>query len=63
MNYDKKIVRMEKHLKEHPADYQTKISLMKSKSKRIDARRHQMQIVRLKKVAEARRKLREGYYA
>lgn len=59
MDYEAKITRMKGHLAEHPADYQTVISLLKVNSKRIDHARKVKQDMRAKRVAEARRLLRE----
>ena len=55
MDYDRKINRMLNHLSDHPADYQTKISLLKANSKRIEKRRRDEMVERVRAVAEIRR--------
>ena len=49
------IERIEEHLKEHPADYQSVISLYKQKSKEIEKKRRKREIEMLRKVARIRR--------
>lgn len=53
------IERLEEHIKEHPADYQSVISLYKQRSKAIEKRRRNREIEMLRKVAEIRRQLNE----
>ena len=53
----KKVARIEKHLEENPADYESVVSLFKTRSKVIEAARRRRQNERLKKVAEWRKKL------
>ena len=57
MDYESKINRMVNHLQEHPADYQTKISLLKVNSHRIEKQRRDAMISRVRDVAEIRRRL------
>lgn len=57
MDYESKINRMVNHLHEHPADYQTKISLLKVNSQRIEKQRRDAMISRVRDVAEIRRRL------
>ena len=57
MDYEKKLNRMARHLKDHPSDYQTKISLLITNSKMIEKRRRDAMIDRLRDVAEIRRRL------
>jgi len=57
MDYEAKINRMANHLRDHHADYQTRISLLKANSKRIEKDRRNAMIERVKDVAEMRRKL------
>lgn len=57
MDYESKINRMVNHLQENPADYQTKISLLKVNSQRIEKQRRDAMISRVRDVAEIRRRL------
>ena len=57
MDYEAKIRRMNEHLAEHPADYQTVVSLLKVNSKRISHERKVKQDMRSRRVAEMRRRL------
>lgn len=59
MDYEEKIKKMNEHLSEHPADYQTVISLLKVNSKRISHERKVRQDMRSRRVAEMRRRLEE----
>lgn len=59
MDYKEKIRKMNEHLSEHPADYQTVISLLKVNSKRISHERKVRQDMRSRRVAEMRRRLEE----
>lgn len=52
-------MRIEEHLKEHPADYQSVISLYKQRSKAIEKEIRKREIEMLRKVAEIRRKRNE----
>lgn len=57
MNYLDKLDSLDKHIEEHPHDYQAVISRLKTAS---DAYEHQMylrKVARLKRVAEVRRRL------
>ncbi len=55
MDYIKKLERMDAHLKEHPKDYQTVISRLKTYSKAVDYERRRRINERLKNVAKYRR--------
>ena len=55
MDYKAKLERMDRHLEEHPADYQTVISRLKTASDMIDHERRRKVNARLRKVAEYRR--------
>lgn len=59
MDYKNAIKRVEQHLKEHPSDYQSVISLLKLRSKKIDKDIEQRRIDKMKRIAECRRKLNE----
>lgn len=54
------IEKMEEHLRTHPTDYQTVISLYKAKSAEIEKRRRQREIERIRKVQKWRRELEES---
>ena len=59
MDYVKKLERMDEHLKEHPHDYQTVISRLKTASDAYEHQRKRQRNWRLKRVAEVRRQLKE----
>ena len=59
MDYVKKLERMDEHLKEHPHDYQTVISRLKTASDAFEQQRKWQRDWRLKRVAEVRRQLKE----
>lgn len=59
MDYREKIARVEMHLKEHPRDYQSRISLLKLRSSEIEHRRYEKRLERLREVAYYRRKRRD----
>lgn len=48
--YRDKLYRMEEHIEQHPADYQTKISYLKLRSKDVDRKFRENYIKNLKKV-------------
>lgn len=54
--YDEKAERMRKHLRTHPKDWQTVVSLFKTESKSVDYEKWQRTIEKQKVVAEYRRK-------
>lgn len=55
MDYTDKLKRLDKHIEEHPTDYQAVIARMKTKSDAIEHRMYLKRIERLKRVAEYRR--------
>lgn len=59
MNYEEKLYRMDKHLKEHPHDYQTVVSRLKVASQAYEHRMKQSRNERLKTIAEIRKRLKE----
>lgn len=59
MDYTKKLERMDKHLQEHPHDYQTVIARLKTASDAVDHQNHLIISNRRKRVAEVRRQLKE----
>lgn len=58
MDYSKKINKMEEHLKSHPGDYQTQISLLKVRSDAYQNRMYQRRIYRMKRLAEVKKQLK-----
>ena len=59
MDYAKKLERMDNHLREHPHDYQTVISRLKVASDAYDYQQKKKADMRLKRVAEVRRQIKE----
>lgn len=59
MNYEEKLYRMDKHLKEHPHDYQTVVSRLKVASQAYEHRMKRSRNERLKTIAEIRKRLKE----
>ena len=62
LTYGEKIERITEHLQEHPADYQSVISLYKLRSDAIEYEIEQRRIEKKKMVAECRRLLQERRY-
>lgn len=56
MDYIEKLDRLDKHIKDNPKDYQAVISRLKTQSKAIDYYRKKQVDMRLKRLAEIRRK-------
>ncbi len=56
MDYYDKLDRLDKHLQEHPKDYQAVISRMKTYSDAVEHQQYLRKIARLKRLAEIRRK-------
>lgn len=52
--------RLETHVRNHPTDYQSVISLLKLRSAFIEKQQKQKQIERLRKVASYRKMLKEA---
>lgn len=59
MDYAKKLDRMDRHLAEHPHDYQTVIAKLKLASKAFDHQQRMASVTRLKRLTEVRRQLKE----
>lgn len=59
MDYAKRLEKMDKHLEEHPHDYQTVIARLKTQSDMIDHQMKKSSRMRLKRLAEIRRKRKE----
>lgn len=57
MTKKERIVNLQEHLKEHPADYQSRISLFKMKSEQVEYEARKKQNEKAKIIAECRRKL------
>ncbi len=55
MDYNRKLEQLDKHLMEHPKDYQAVISRLKTYSDAVEHEQYQKRVARLKKVAEIRR--------
>ena len=61
MDYIEKLDRLDKHIKDNPTDYQAVISRLKTQSKAIDYYRKKQVNMRLKRVAEIRRKYEQEH--
>lgn len=59
MDYAEKLDRMDRHLQDHPHDYQTVIARLKVASRAIDYATKKDRDMRLKRLAEIRRKREE----
>ena len=55
MDYFRKLEQIDKHLMEHPKDYQAVISRMKTYSDAVEHEQYKRRVARLKRVAEIRR--------
>lgn len=55
MDYAKKLEALDKHISEHPTDYQAVIARLKTRSDAIEHQLYLRKIARLKRVAEYRR--------
>lgn len=55
MDYAKRLDKLDKHIQEHPKDYQAVIARMKTYSDAVEHEMYQRKIARLKRVAEFRR--------
>lgn len=54
MDYEAKMKKLVNHLEEHPNDYQSVISLLKTHSDSIDHKRHMEMIEKRRRIAEIR---------
>lgn len=59
MDYIAKLQRMDEHLKDHPRDYQTVIARLKLASDITDHQAKKRASMRLKRLAEIRRELKD----
>lgn len=59
MDYQKKLERMDEHLRMHPNDYQTVIARLKTASDAYEHDLYKRKIYRMKRLAEVRRQLKE----
>lgn len=55
MDYNKKLERLDRHLADHPTDYQSVIARMKTYSDAVEHELYLRKVARLKKVAKYRR--------
>ena len=55
MDYAKKLEALDRHISEHPTDYQAVIARLKTRSDAIEHQLYLRKIERLKRVAEYRR--------
>lgn len=56
MNYIEQLEKLDRHITEHPKDYQAVIARMKTYSNAVDKQRQSVTNERLKRVAEIRRR-------
>lgn len=61
MNYEEKLERMDRHLAEHPKDYQTVIARLKTYSDAVEHERKKRIQMRLANVAKYRRMRNEKH--
>lgn len=54
-DYEERLKDLDRHLADHPKDYQAQIARLKTRSDAIEHKRYLKKIERLKKVAEYRR--------
>lgn len=59
MDYNKRLANLDRHISEHPKDYQAVIGRMKCYSDAVEHQIYLNKIARLKRVAEFRRKRNE----
>lgn len=59
MDYIKKLERIDRHLADHPKDYQSVIARMKTYSDVVEHEAYLRKVARLKRVAEFRREYGE----
>lgn len=61
MDYIEKLDRLDKHLAQHPTDYQSVIARMKTYSDAVEHEMYLRRVERLKKVAKYRREYGEKF--
>ena len=61
MVYAEKLQRIDRHLEEHPHDYQSVIARLKLQSDIIDHQMQKQRSMRLKRLSEIRRKRRKEH--
>lgn len=59
MDYNERLARLDRHLDEHPTDYQAVISRLKTRSDAIEHEQYMRKVERIRKVAHYRRMLNE----
>ena len=62
MDYDKKIAKLDEHLRGHPHDYQAVISRLKIQSDAYEHEIYKRRIGRLQRLAEIKKRMEEGEY-
>ena len=55
MDYGEKLQKLDKHLAEHPKDYQAQIARLKTYSDAVEHEKYLKRIKRLKRIAEYKR--------
>lgn len=55
MDYNERLAKLDKHIAEHPKDYQASIARLKTYSDAVEHQMYLRKIARLKRVAEFRR--------
>lgn len=59
MDYNERLAKLDKHIEEHPTDYQAVIGRLKAYSDAVEHQMYLRRVARLKRVAEFRRKRNE----
>ena len=60
MDYNDRLAKLDKHIAEHPTDYQASISRLKTYSDAVEHQMYLRKIERLKRVAEFRKRGHEN---
>lgn len=61
MDYTERLQKLDKHIAEHPTDYQAVIARLKTRSDAIEHQMYLKKIERLKRVAEFRRRYEQKF--
>lgn len=59
MDYNERLAKLDKHIEQHPTDYQAVISRLKIRSDAFEHEQYMRKVERIKKVAYYRRMLNE----
>lgn len=59
MDKAEKVLKLERHLKDHPTDYQAVVAHLKARSDAIEHRAYLKMVERKKRLAEVRRRRKE----